>query len=66
MVTFEAPTPGALGVGRSEDAHVVEFWITGKASVRPLEFLKNLLKAHNGDGLGEAPIAKSALEQSEG
>ena len=66
MVSFEAPAPGALGVGRSEDADVVEFWITGKTSARPLEFLKNLLKAHNGDGLGKAPIAQSALEQRQG
>lgn len=66
MVSFEAPAPSALGVGRSEDADVVEFWITGKTSVRPLEFLKNLLKAHNSDGLGKAPIAQSALEQRQG
>ena len=51
MMSFEAPGPSTLSIGFSENAHVIQFWVAGKAAARAFQFLENLLEAHDGRGL---------------
>jgi hypothetical protein len=62
----DMPSPGALGVGLAENAHVIQLGIPRELAVGALHFLEDLFQAHDGGGFDETALAQTGIQQAVG